>query len=341
MGFRSASSRRELLKSTAGASAVGLAGCLGSLQGDTVSIDFNTVTGPDAIQGKVPEWFAEEVESRTDTVEVEVFFDSELGGLIESHDYMSDGSLDMACTGLSIAGTHYPLMQVFGAPYMYEDFEHVAKATDPTQTDATDEIVSGLVDESDIRSLGAVVQGTRHVTLSDEPATKPEDLSGRTLRAVPIDIYYETVVGLGAEATNIDLSELPTALATGSVDGQENPYSLIWDLGIYENQDYVIETGHIITPLGIFISEHTWSELNDEQQNVFYEAVSEIQPRAIDWIRETESSLKSDIQDEGLEIFEPSDIELDAFRDKVRGHIADTFPDWVEHIEAVSGSSYS
>ncbi|KTG10582.1 hypothetical protein AUR64_07885 [Haloprofundus marisrubri] len=245
----------------------------------------------------------------------------------------------MFITGFSLAGTQYEPVQVFDTPYMYRDYEHILEATDPEQSDVAKELIGNLVEETNIRAIGSVVQGTRRLTLSGEPAHHPDDLKGRKVRAVPIDMMFEAVNGIGANAVNIDWSEVPSALSTGSVDGQENPYNIIWNAGVYESQDYLIETNHMDSTLPIYISEHSWKKLSSDQQDIFRESMKAVQPKALDELESSLSDLKQKIGDE-VEIIESKDIDMPAFQSSVRSHIREKFPDWIDTIEKIHGGDY-
>ena len=47
---------------------------------------------------------------------------------------------------------------------------------------------------------------------------------------------------------SMPLSEVFTALEQKVIDGQENPYMLIKDSGLYEVQKYIIQSNHIFSP---------------------------------------------------------------------------------------------
>ena len=49
----------------------------------------------------------------------------------------------------------------------------------------------------------------------------PADLKDKPFRAVPLDLWVSMVKGFGATPTPVEVSELPTALMTGLVVGQE------------------------------------------------------------------------------------------------------------------------
>lgn len=343
----SAATRRTVLKATSIASVTGLTAIAGCLGGETKTLQVNSPAAGGSVHGDVGEWIGDIVEDRTDgAITIDAFRNSELGGQLESIEGVSSGSLDMYVIPYALTGTQYQPAQVFDAPYMYDDenpYQDIYAKTDPNQSEPAREVIEALVEETNIRSLGAVVQGTRRVTLNvegDDYPTNPEELSQYRMRAVPIAMYAEALKGLGAETTNIDFSEVPQALATGSIQGQENPYNIIRSSGIWENQNYILETNHMHVPLAIIMNEGVFQDLTGEQQDIFYDAVREVQPRATETLNNNLADHKQFMRDNGLTIVPPDDLDMDAFRSSVRSRIRDQFPDLIDTIERLHGNGY-
>lgn len=340
-------SRRQFLGvagTAAAATSVATAGCLDSITGGTTTLQANSPAAEGSVHGDAAEWIGEIVEEETGgDIEIDPFRNSELGGQIESIENVSSGDLDMYVIPYALTGALYPDAQVFDMPYMYDDdrpFEHIYEATDPVESDAARGVIEDLADDMDIRSLGSVAGGTRVTTLIGDTASNPTELSEFLLRAVPIPVYEQTVVGMGAQTTEIDFEEVPQALATGSIDGQENPYDIIVSSGIHENTDYVIETNHMHTPLAVLVNEDLWQDFDESTQEIFYDAVTEIQPRATETIEDSTEALKDEVRDEGVEIIPPEDLEMDAFRDQTRAHMREEFPDFMDIVEEIHGGEY-
>ena len=67
--------------------------------------------------------------------------------------------------------------------------------------------------------------------------------------------------------------ELYTALENRTVDGQENPYSVILSNKFYEVQKYVSATNHTFTQNIIIVSKKFWDRLSAEEQKMMREAL--------------------------------------------------------------------
>ncbi|UTF55765.1 TRAP transporter substrate-binding protein (plasmid) [Natronosalvus rutilus] len=286
----------------------------------------------------------ERLSEKTDgEIEIDAFTDNELGGLNESMENVASGALDIYVNVYGLAAGFYPEAQIFDAPYMYDDddpYEHMIEVTDPTQSESAEELIEAIAEETGLRSLGTFPQGTRRVSISGDAVYHPDDMEDILLRGVPVPIFEETVVGLGAQVTELDWGEVPQALSTGSVDGQENPYEIMVGAGIQEHTDYVLETNHMHPALAFWINDDLWQEFSDEQQDLFYEAIHEAQPEAVEQLETNIDESRDAFLDEGAEIITKDELEYDAFVSQTREHISNEFPDFVERIEEISGETY-
>ena len=325
-------------------------GSAGSANQNTITLQANSPAAEGSVHGDAAAMVGDIVSSRTDgAIEVEAFRNSELGGQAQSVQDVSSGALDMYVIPYALTAiVDQREAQVFDAPYMYDPenpYEDIYEKTDPQDSEPAKRVIENLAEQADIRSLGAVAQGTRRVSLNVpedvEPPQNPEMLSNYTMRAVPISMYAEALNGLGAQTTNIDFSEVPQALATGSVDGQENPYNIIRSSQIYEEQSHIIETNHMHVPLAVLMHEGVFQDLSDSQQQAFYDAVREIQPRATETLRSSLEETKQLFRDEGLTIVSPDEIDYEAYRSATRANIRDKFSDLLETIESLAHDSYS
>ncbi len=104
--------------------------------------------------------------------------------------------------------------------------------------------------------------GFRNVTNSKRPITRPEDLDGLKLRVIPNPVFLDTFKAFKANPVPMSFSELYTALETRTVDGQENPYSVILSNKFYEVQKFVSGTNHVYGTNVILVSRKFWDKLS-------------------------------------------------------------------------------
>jgi tripartite ATP-independent transporter DctP family solute receptor len=117
--------------------------------------------------------------------------------------------------------------------------------------------------------------GFRNVTNSKRPITKAEDLEGLKLRVIPNPVFLDTFKAFGANPVPMSFSELFTALEMRTVDGQENPYSVILSNKFYEVQKYVSGTNHVYGTNIILMSRKFWDKLSPAEQKILQDAALE------------------------------------------------------------------
>jgi TRAP-type transport system periplasmic protein len=70
----------------------------------------------------------------------------------------------------------------------------------------------------------------------------------------------------GANPSPMPFAEVYSALASGVMDGQENPFSQIYSAKFHEVQKYLSLTGHVYTPAYLVVSEDFWKKLPKDVQ---------------------------------------------------------------------------
>src|SRR3546814_823526 len=88
-------------------------------------------------------------------------------------------------------------------------------------------------------------------------------------------------------------SEVFTALQTGVMDGQENPYTQIWSAKFQEVQKYLSITGHVYTPAYALVSEQHYAALPEDVRSVLDRCGQETQG----FVYETAAKMETDLLD--------------------------------------------
>jgi tripartite ATP-independent transporter DctP family solute receptor len=268
-------------------------------------------------------------------VEIQVFPNSQLGGVGEMVDGVKSGAISMGHHDFASLGKILPTTAVFNTPFVYRDAEHSLRATDARSSPALQEINKQLVDKGNMRIVGSFFQGTRELT-SKEKVLSPKDMAGKKYRGVPVKLWSSMITGMGAVATPVEVSELATALATGLVVGQENPLPNIYNLKLYEVQKYVMMTDHMQSVLSVFVNEKVWQGIPAADRRIMEDTMAEVGRKTLDWDRETSAKYRKDLEAKGMVFIEAKDgLDLEAFRKAVLGQVAKDFPDWTGYIEQI------
>jgi TRAP-type C4-dicarboxylate transport system substrate-binding protein len=87
----------------------------------------------------------------------------------------------------------------------------------------------------------------------------------------------------------VDWSEVPTALATGVVAGQENPVNVVLSSKLYESQSHLMQTGHIMNAQLIVINEKVWQKLTPAQRDAVSAAARDVSKKASEMVKNQEA----------------------------------------------------
>lgn len=271
-------------------------------------------------------------------VEIQVFANSQLGGVGEMVDGIKSGAIAMGHHDFASLAKILPNTAVFNAPFIYRDAAHALRATDSRTSAALQTINAELVQKGGMRIVGSFFQGTRHLT-SKEKVLSPADMKGKKYRGVPVKLWSSMLTGMGAVATPVEVSELATALATGLVVGQENPLPNIYNLKLFEVQKYVMLTGHMQSVLSVFVNEKVWQRVSAADRKIMEDTMAEVGQKTLQWDAQTFDRYRKDLEAKGMTfVTEKDGLDLAAFRKAVIGQVSKDYPEWtglIQQIQAV------
>lgn len=267
--------------------------------------------------------------------EIRVFGNSQLGGVNEMVDGVQSGAIQMAHHEFASLVKFVPELGVFNAPYVYRDGRHALAATDPESSPVVQELNERLVRSSGLRIVGRMYRGPRHIT-ARFPVRRPDDLRNRPFRAVPLDLWVSMVRGFGAVPTPVEVSELPTALMTGVVVGQENPLTMINANKLFEVQSHVSLTGHMLSVLAVFANDRAWQRLPADERQAVTAALTEKARESLAWAEAADAELVEELKRRGMTVITAADgLDNDAFRTAVLAQIRRDYPSWAPLIERI------
>ncbi|MGD1879654.1 MAG: TRAP transporter substrate-binding protein [Kiloniellaceae bacterium] len=191
-----------------------------------------------------------------DKAEVQVFGSSQLGNDTELLQKLKLGQVTFALPS-SVMSSVAEVFGVFEMPYIIKSRDHMRKV----QAAIMDSKLQPAVQAKGYRIIGLWENGFRNITNNTRPITQPEDLQGIKLRTPKGAWRLKMFQLYGANPTPMAFSEVFTALQTGVIDGQENPYAQIWSAKFQEVQKFLSVTGHVYTPAYALVSEKHFSAL--------------------------------------------------------------------------------
>lgn len=203
--------------------------------------------------------FANDVKKETEgRVTIQLYPSGQLGNEKDMVEGLTFGTVD---GGLIGGGSFQSIDQKFGIealPYAWPTHEAAYKAFDGK----LGKYLFDLLGKKGIVGLAWWENGFRHITNNKKPVVKPEDLKGLKLRVTPDKMRLDTFKLLGAAPMAINFGELYSALQQGVVDGQENPYAIIYSNAFNEVQKYLSKSGHIWGSAVLCVNSDVWNKLS-------------------------------------------------------------------------------
>ncbi|CAN0551121.1 unnamed protein product [Ectocarpus sp. 12 AP-2014] len=191
-----------------------------------------------------------------------------LGGERAMIEGLQIGTVDIVITSTGPLGNFVPETYVLDLPFLFTSYEQARCVLDG---EIGQELLDKM-DDHDLVGLSWSENGFRHITNSRRAIDKPEDVRGLKIRTMENRIHQQAFQGLGASPTPMAMPELFTALQQGTVDGQENPITVIVAANLYEVQDQLSLTGHVYSPAIVLGSPVLIDGLSEEERAWFDEA---------------------------------------------------------------------
>jgi TRAP-type transport system periplasmic protein len=292
---------------------------------DTFRLSHNT--GDTTTWHRGAEKFNELLQAATDGGhDVRTFPNAQLSGgdQMRQAEMVGRGALDFVITSAINVTPLVPEMAVFSLPYLYASYEDVDRTTDGAPGERMKEIMA----ERDIIVLAWGENGFREVTNNTREIKAPGDLAGLKMR-VAGPMYIDVMNALGANPQQMQWTETFSALQQGVVDGQENPIgAVIIPQRVYEVQKYLTAWHYSYDPVFLGVSRQLWDSWDAEMQAKVQEAATEAMAYQKQITRDDTAKGIEYLREQGMEVYEPSADELQAFRDATQP----AFDSWAERV---------
>ena len=203
--------------------------------------------------------FANDVKKETEgRVTIQLYPSGQLGNEKDMVEGLTFGTVDGGLIGGGSFQSIDPKFGIEALPYAWPTHEAAYKAFDGK----LGKYLFDLLGKKGIVGLAWWENGFRHITNNKKPVVKPEDLKGLKLRVTPDKMRLDTFKLLGAAPMAINFGELYSALQQGVVDGQENPYAIIYSNAFNEVQKYLSKSGHIWGSAVLCVNSDVWNKLS-------------------------------------------------------------------------------
>lgn len=175
------------------------------------------------------------------------------------------GTLEMSTMTTFEVAQQIPELGFFNRGYLFRDYPHLRQVFDgPLGV----EYRSTVSAKMGIEILATAYLGTRQVNLRQKRQVKqPPDLAGVKMRMPAGPEWLLLGKALGVDPVPLGMPEVYLGLKTGSIDGQENPLSILGAAKLYEVTEQVVLTSHMVQPVFYAMAKPVFDKLTAEQRS--------------------------------------------------------------------------
>ena len=230
------------------------------------------------------------------------FPSSGLGGEREVIEGLQLGTIEATIVSSGTLSNFVPETGVFDIPFLFRDLAHARGVLDgPIGQD-----ILAKFEDAGLVALAWGEQGFRHITNNRNEIAGPSDVAGLKLRTMENPIHITAFETLGAAPTPMAWPEVIGALQQGTIDGQENPLSVITSANLSEVQKYLTLSGHVYSPAMLLVSQQLWDGMSEEDQELFRKATTEAVIAMRGFVDDVEASGVAQLKDAGMTVGELS-----------------------------------
>ena len=273
----------------------------GAVQAQT-EIKFGHVGEPGSLFAASAEEFAKRANARLGgKAKVVVFGSSQLGGDKELLQKLKLGTVDIALPS-TVMSSEADLFGVFEMPYLVKDRAHMRRI----ESEVFWKSLAPAAEAKGLKVIAVWENGYRHITNSKRPINTPADLQGIKLRVPEGKWRVKMFQAYGANPSPMKFSEVFTALQTGVMDGQENPFTQIYSAKFQEVQKYLSLTGHVYTPAYATVGAKKWASLSADVRGTLEPVAKETQSFVYDKAATDDEELLGKIKAAGVQVNTPN-----------------------------------
>jgi tripartite ATP-independent transporter DctP family solute receptor len=231
---------------------------------------------------------------------------------------LRQGTIDLAvCASQNWAGQINEL-NLFSMPFLLPNYA----AADAVMASKVGESLFARIQKGGVTPLAWGENGFRELTNSKRAVRTPADLEGLKIRISASAIMIDTFKALGANPTRMSWPDLQPALASGAVDGQENPlHNILHAKMAALGQKQLSLWNHVYDPLVFAVSSRTWEQWSKKDREIVRETALQAAREQIAMARTgvaNGDSLLKQLAAEGVQITTLSIDEKMAFRKKAQ-----------------------
>lgn len=264
---------------------------------EDVTMNFGFSTPEEHDYGRMAVKFKELVEDYSNgEIEVKIRCCSQISTEDDAFKALQLGTVDAFFITQNNISPHWPLMDVFVLPYVFQNRDHI------------DAVLNGAVGQKIREQLNADT-GVHLLTFGgvffrdmysvERPINSHADFEGLKFRVPKNQVMISTIDAFGAEPIPLAWSETPTALQTGTIDASDNGIGTIKSMKFYEFAKNLVILEHFSGTSPLLASDRFMSSLTDDQRVAVQRAADEAGAFMYDFMKADLDELRDWLVKEG------------------------------------------
>ena len=282
----------------------------------------STVLGTAFPWGKGGERWAELVKEKTQgRINIKMYPGTSLVAGDQTREFTAirQGVIDLAVGSSINWSPQVKELNLFSMPFLLPDY----RALDALTQGKTGQDLFKVLEKNGVVPLAWGENGYRELSNSKREIRTPADMKGMKFRVVGSPLFNDTFTALGANPTQMSWADAQPALASGAVDGQENPISVFTGAKIAAvGQKYLTVWGYVADPLIFVVNKKVWDSWNKADQDAVREAAlqagKEETVLARKGLTATDGSAFKEVEASGVKVTRLSAAEIAPFKDMTR-----------------------
>ena len=277
----------------------------------------STVLGTAFPWGQAGERWAELVKEKTQgRINIKLYPGTSLVGGDQTREFTAirQGVIDLAIGSTINWSPQVKELNLFSLPFLMPDY----KAIDALTQGEVGKDLFAVLEKREVVPLAWGENGFREMSNSKRDIRTPADMKGLKFRVVGSPLYNETFTALGANPTQMSWADAQPALASGAVDGQENPLSVFVAAKLPTvGQKHLTLWHYVAVPLIFVVNKEVWASWSAADKEAVRQAALQAAKENIEKARKgiasTDNAVLKQIEASGVVVTTPTAEQRAAF----------------------------
>jgi tripartite ATP-independent transporter DctP family solute receptor len=277
----------------------------------------STVLGTAFAWGQAGERWAELVKEKTQgRINIKLYPGTSLVGGDQTREFTAirQGVIDLAIGSTINWSPQVKELNLFSLPFLMPD----GKAMDALTQGEVGADLFKVLERHEVVPLAWGENGSRELSNSKRPIRTPADMKGLKFRVVGSPLFLDTFSALGANPTQMSWADAQPALASGAVDGQENPLAIFNGAKLHNVGQKNLTLWHYVSdPLIFVVNKDVWASWSPADREAVRQAAIQAGRENVEKARKgisaADPALLKQIEANGVAIVTPTAEERATF----------------------------